>query len=591
MKSQTIILLATVFVFFTASVAGRYQAFRKLGEFHQHVSYASVGVTLDFGPFQSYIQSIQRCLDNVRYTRMVGFGKTTFSRLSATADGIDKRMQEYSLFFKVVPSRVSRHRRQLAAIAGVGIGILALYDVESLKSTVGEMQSRQNVLVRNLESVTNETIVLANNFIKLRGAIAMMKDMDLNISHLLKIEIAIQQVNFVAEKYFSGLSSLMDGKLGIDLIKSDTAHDEFGQLKKEVFAKGYETVFQDYTQIYQLPASYLVVNGVISVVIDVPIVPIEDFGKFSLFRHDPLPFLLGDKLVKVQGESDLLAVSAHKNEFVEVSGSSLHSCLHVGSSFLCHFLGVTITEEYPCCLCSIFSAKVAEVYRTCNLAFLSERFRLERVNSTSFVSFTNKTVSGVVTCGKDQSQIVFSGYELKTLSPGCVVSLKGVTFVSAYSPKIEVQQVVSEFIMNTTFSGSISSINKSLTAALSDFDQIDFNALVRGGEELRALSPWDPISSRLWIAWGVVLLMVLVLVTGIIVIFCCRQRIFSWAVRGLAEGDRFHLARAVPARAVLPGGTLERRNRNNLLMQFSRLREADALRSREESLAAAEEEE
>ena len=107
------------------------------------------------------------------------------------------------------------------------------------------------------------------------------------------------------------------------------------------------------------------------------------------------------------------------------------------------------------------------------------------MNSTSFVSFTNQSVSGFVTCGDKQSQFQFSGSQMETIAPGCVLTIKGVTLVSANDPGIEEKQVVSVFKGNVTFSADMSALNFSLTAALSDFYYIDFNALVKGGEELK----------------------------------------------------------------------------------------------------------
>ena len=59
----------------------------------------------------------------------------------------------------------------------------------------------------------------------------------------------------------------------------------------------------------------------------------------------------------------MVAVSANKDKFVEVSGSDLHSCLHIGSVFLCHYLGVKISVSFPCCLCDIFTGKTSAVMR------------------------------------------------------------------------------------------------------------------------------------------------------------------------------------------------------------------------------------
>ena len=184
-------------------VTGRYQSFTKLGTFHQHVSYASVGVSFDFGPVSEYVASIVKSLEGVRYARMSGYGKATVSRLLVSVHGTDERLSGYYRFFKAKPTCGVRERRQLGPI-GVGIGILAMYDVETLRSTVGQMQDSQNNLVTQMESLTTDTAKLVKNFKKLQGAVDMMKNLEVSTSHFLKIEIAIQQVAVMAERYLSG---------------------------------------------------------------------------------------------------------------------------------------------------------------------------------------------------------------------------------------------------------------------------------------------------------------------------------------------------------------------------------------------------
>ena len=56
--------------------------------------------------------------------------------------GIERRLSHYVLFSNAHPSASARSKRQLAGAVGIGIGVLALYDVESLKSTVGEMETK-----------------------------------------------------------------------------------------------------------------------------------------------------------------------------------------------------------------------------------------------------------------------------------------------------------------------------------------------------------------------------------------------------------------------------------------------------------------
>ena len=161
---------------------------------------------------------------------------------------------------------------------------------------------------------------------------------------------------------------------------------------------------------------------------------------------------------------------------------------------------------------------------------------------------------------------------METIAPGCVLTVQGVTFVSANDPGIEEKQVVSVFKGNVSFSADMSALNSSLTAGLSDFDYIDFNALVKGGEELKNMVPWELTSGRAWVAWMTlgVILAVIAGLTG--VMYLCRRRLFRTAVGALMEDERFHLHQPEQ-----PDESLARAA-NDLVSRFSRLRREEAAR-------------
>ena len=50
----------------------------------------------------------------------------------------------------------------------------------------------------------------------------------------------------LGNKYFAGLSSLMDGKVSMDLVSSKVAKREIEALKTAAFLSGFELVFQDF---------------------------------------------------------------------------------------------------------------------------------------------------------------------------------------------------------------------------------------------------------------------------------------------------------------------------------------------------------
>ena len=207
-------------------MAGRYQSITKLGNF-QHISYASAGVTFDFGPFSEYVNAIVKSLEGVQYARMSRYGKATVSRLLVTVHGIDERLSGYYRFFKAKPTHDDRVHRQLGPIA-LEIGILAMYDVETLRSTVGQMQDRLNSLVTQMKSLTADTAKLAKNFKKLQGAVDMMKNLEVSTSNFLKIEIVIQQVIVMA-----------DSKLNVDMVSAAVASEEFTKSQGSSLLPGF----------------------------------------------------------------------------------------------------------------------------------------------------------------------------------------------------------------------------------------------------------------------------------------------------------------------------------------------------------------
>ena len=53
----------------------------------------------------------------------------------------------------------------------------------------------------------------------------------------------------------------MEGKARIDFINSQVAEKELRALKIATFNSGFELVFQDFSRIHQLPASYIAKYG------------------------------------------------------------------------------------------------------------------------------------------------------------------------------------------------------------------------------------------------------------------------------------------------------------------------------------------
>ena len=68
-------------------------------------------------------------------------------------------------------------------------------------------------------------------------------------------------------------------------------------------------------------------------IVDIPITPLADLGRFSLYRYPPMHFAHRGQLVKKTSTEHILAVLKHREQFVPVTGADLHQCLHAGENF------------------------------------------------------------------------------------------------------------------------------------------------------------------------------------------------------------------------------------------------------------------
>ena len=106
---------------------------------------------------------------------MSEYVKSMFSWLVSVLDTKMHKIKEHkSLFLRTSP----RWKRQLLASVGIALGAAALYEVESMKGIVNELVSNQFLLVKQIVSVTNATIVTAKNVEKLCAAVDLINAHD-----------------------------------------------------------------------------------------------------------------------------------------------------------------------------------------------------------------------------------------------------------------------------------------------------------------------------------------------------------------------------------------------------------------------------
>ena len=161
------------------------------------------------------------------------------------------------------------------------------------------MKSRQNTLVRHVDSLTDDMKTTVRNVKRLYGAIVLMKTNSLSQSAIISLESAVLQMTVDSQKFFTGLDNLLSHRLSMEIVDGQDMEVEFNGLQQALRQEGFETVFQSVAQIYQLPATFVVDNSTVTAIVKIPVIPNGDVQNFHLFQHLRLPVLHEGHLMEV----------------------------------------------------------------------------------------------------------------------------------------------------------------------------------------------------------------------------------------------------------------------------------------------------
>ena len=123
----------------------------------------------------------------------------------------------------------------------------------------------------------------------------------------------------------------------MEIVDSQDMEMEFNGLQDALHREGFETVFQSVAQVYQSPATFVVVNSTVTAIVKIPIIPSGDVQNFHLFQHLRLPVLHEEHLMVVTSSAEMIAVNSDRLEFVSLSGSRYMPVQEWESSFFAHF--------------------------------------------------------------------------------------------------------------------------------------------------------------------------------------------------------------------------------------------------------------
>ena len=112
-------------------------------------------------------------------------------------------------------------------LTGIAMSAAALCESFQLDATINDVKSRQNMLVRHVDSLTDDMKTTVRNIKRLYGAIVLMKANSLSQSEIISLESAVLEMTIDSQRFFSGLDNLLNHKLTMEIIDSQDMELEF----------------------------------------------------------------------------------------------------------------------------------------------------------------------------------------------------------------------------------------------------------------------------------------------------------------------------------------------------------------------------
>ena len=156
-----------------------------------------------------------------------------------------------------------------------------------------------------------------------------MKANSLSQSAIISLESAVLEMTTDSQRFFSGLDNLLNHKLSMEIVDNIDMKTEFNGLQDALRNEGFETVFQSVAQVYQLPATFVVINSTVTAIVKIPVIPNGDVQNFHLFQHLRLPVLHDGHLMEVTSDAEMIAINSDRSESVSYTHLTLPTTPYV----------------------------------------------------------------------------------------------------------------------------------------------------------------------------------------------------------------------------------------------------------------------
>jgi hypothetical protein len=204
---------------------------------------------------------------------------------------------------------------------------------------------------------------------------------------------------------------------------------------------------QELSSLYKCPVSYIsTTDHIIKMFVHIPLTEHEPL---SLFEHLPIPQMVDNILLTVEGTRNILATDIEGRRGLEMSEFDLLRCqsedVHNGKLYICPNTNLIQNNIRNSCLGSMFFGNKKKMMEKCQIfPFLSEQEFVQQVSENTVSICPQEDITVRQSCqGKITILPNITGLTTVTVPAGCKLVSEKYTFIS---PKII--DINSEFVKN-----------------------------------------------------------------------------------------------------------------------------------------------
>ena len=292
------------------------------------------------------------------------------------------------------------------------------------------------------------------------------------------------------------VDAVLDGRLSTALLNAGALRTALGEVAKKIAELGYELLPTSEAEAYQCPASFIMEDGVLTIILHVPMA--KETEKMDIFKFLPVPIPVGPMHMTIDPLYTVIAVSADHTYFHPLTEVELNACQTMGSTKLCEKSNfkvlAKITDEKDgeindqLCTWYLFKQEVELVKTHCPMSIRKPKSMVIPYTGTSFIFVSATDQQGLLRCyGESTKEFSIYGVAVVQVDAGCTASTK----------YFEVTGVMDIRTNASTWSYTLPFDPKTLLSEL-DLDLAQFHNLTANAEAFRSI-PTEPAVAAEWL--------------------------------------------------------------------------------------------